>query len=198
MTVRTLSELQDALDANLAWRRTEMMALAGEISRSESLSPGSPLARALARSGVALLYAHWEGFTKEACQHYVDYVVKRRLKVSELSDGLALQAMVDLVRRLSAGDLQAREHLLDTIRRPDAARARIPRKTAVDAKSNLRFNVLVEILTLVGVDEEQLATKRHLIDTSLCDARKRNCPWSRPLPRCCKIRLPPAGDYRDA
>lgn len=128
MTVRTLAELQNALDANFSWRRIELAAMTTEIERREKSSPGSPLARALARSGIALLYAHWEGYTKEACQHYVDFVVMRKLKYGELSDGFALVALQDLLRRAFNSDPFAEADLLDAVRRPSVARARIPRK----------------------------------------------------------------------
>jgi hypothetical protein len=118
-----------------------------------------------------MLYAHWEGFTKDACQSYVDFVVARRLKISELSDGFALAAMRDLSRRELRGDERAQVDLLDAVRKPDLARARIPRKTAVNTKSNLRYEVLLEILTLVGIPHDEIATKQNLIDISLCDAR---------------------------
>ncbi len=118
-----------------------------------------------------MLYAHWEGFTKDACQSYVDFVVARRLRISELSDGFALAAMRDLSRRELRGDEQAQVDLLDVVRKPDLARARIPRKTAVNTKSNLRYEVLLEILALVGISHDEIATKQNLIDTSLCDAR---------------------------
>ena len=84
MAVRTVAELQNSLDDNLSWRRIELAAMTTEIERRERTSPGSPLARALARSGIALLYAHWEGYTKDACQHYVDFVTMGRLKYGEL------------------------------------------------------------------------------------------------------------------
>lgn len=113
MTAKTLNELQDALDEGLSWRRIELFALTAEIERHDKQSATSPLARALARSGLAMLYAHWEGYTKEACQHYVDYVVARRPKIGELSDGFAITAMRDLARRELRGDPSGKRVSLD-------------------------------------------------------------------------------------
>jgi hypothetical protein len=171
MSVQTLNDLQDALDEGLAWRRIELHAMSGEIERAERRSATSPLARALARSGLAILYAHWEGYTKDACQSYVDFVTRRRLRIGELSDGLALSAVRDLIKREQNGDDLAKSHILEALRRPQNARARIPRKTAVNTKSNLRYEVLIEILELVDVPYSTIATKQKLIDASLCDAR---------------------------
>jgi MAE_28990/MAE_18760-like HEPN len=76
MAINTIDDLQDRLDSAISWRRVELSALKSAVEQAENRSPGSPLSRALARSGVAMLYAHWEGFVKEACQAYVDYVAK--------------------------------------------------------------------------------------------------------------------------
>lgn len=142
-----------------------------EIERTERLSSGTPLARALARSGITLLYAHWEGYTKDACQHYVDFVTMRKLRYGELSDGFVLTALRELLRRAFNDDPNAKIDLLDAVRRPATARARIPRKTAVNTKSNLRYEVLIEILSLVGLPSQRVSTKRNLIDRLLCDVR---------------------------
>ena len=63
MAVRTINELQDALDSTLSWRRVELSALKGMIEQHESRSQSLPAGRSLRRAGIAMLYAHWEGFT---------------------------------------------------------------------------------------------------------------------------------------
>ena len=170
MAAHTLEQLQDRIDASISWRRIELSALGNEISRP-SRATASPLARALARSGTALLYAHWEGFTKESVQAYLDYVAKRRLKMAQLNDGLLQTVFASLHKRMASGDPQAVRLLCDAIRRPELARAPVPRQGIVNTRSNLRFEVLVDILQSVGLQHEPFKTKKHLIDTSLCDAR---------------------------
>lgn len=171
MAVRTVDELGDNLDAALAWRRIELYTLKSQIQVTHKQSPHSPLSRALARSGVALLYAHWEGYVKEACQAYVDYVAKRRLKMDELNDGLLKVVLHQLNRRTAAGDEAALISLMEAIRDPLVARARIPKSSIVDTKSNLRSDVLAEILACVGFDSSSFSTKDNLIDKTLCDGR---------------------------
>src|SRR3712207_6478581 len=127
MAVRTVDDVQDALDAALAWRRLEMHALISALTSAERQSPNSPLSRALARSCAALIYAHWEGFIKESCQCYVDYIALRRLKFGELNDGLLRTALLGLAKRLSYGDESGTVALLNAVRRPGDARAQIPK-----------------------------------------------------------------------
>lgn len=171
MAVRTIEELEDRLDSALSWRRIELQTLKSQIRSSYRNSAHSPLTRALARSGIALLYAHWEGYVKESCQAYVDYIAKRRLKVGELNDGLLKVVLDQLNRRSASGDESAMISLMEAVRAPGNSRARIPRDTIVDTKSNLRSTVLSEILQCIGFDPTTFLTKNNLIDRTLCDGR---------------------------
>lgn len=171
MPVRTVEELADRLDEGMAWRRIELQALKAAVSDAEKKSPGSPLSRALARSGVTMLYAHWEGYVKDSCTAYVEFIAKRRLRCDELSDELLRTVLESLSRRAVIGDEEALLTLFDAVRGPSAPRARIPKLTMVDTKSNLRFKVLCEILTQIGFSAEDFTTKDKLIDVSLCDRR---------------------------
>lgn len=171
MPVRTVDELADRLDEGMAWRRVELQALKAAITDAERQSPNSPLSRALARSGVAMLYAHWEGYVKDACTAYVEFIARRRLRCDELSDGLLRTVLESLGRRAVTGDGEALSALIDAVRRPSDSRARIPKLAMVDTKSNLRFKVLCEILTQIGFSADDFMTKDKLIDVSLCDQR---------------------------
>jgi hypothetical protein len=171
MAVKTLAELETFLDEGLAWRRAELRALASELESRESKSPDAPLTRALSRAGVALLYAHWEGYAKDACEAYLDYVAVRRLRFDELGDGFLLTALKSLLRRLEAGDEVASVTAMDLVRRPELARARVPRKAVINTRSNLRHDVLVEMCAAVGLPSEDFSTRKQFIDRSLCDAR---------------------------
>ncbi len=171
MSVRTIEELADRLDEGMAWRRIELQALKAAVSDAEKQSPGSPLSRALARSGVAMLYAHWEGYVKDSCTAYAEFIAKRRLRCNELSDGLLRTVLESLSRRAVAGDEEALLTLVDAVRRPSDSRARIPKMTMIDTKSNLRFKVLCEILNQIGFSADDFNTKDKLIDVSLCDRR---------------------------
>lgn len=171
MPIRTIDELADRLDEGLAWRRIELQALKAAITDAERQSPGSPLSRALARSGLAMLYAHWEGYVKDSCTAYVEFIAKRRIRCDELSDGLLRAVLESLSKRAITGDEEALLALVDAIRRPADARARIPKATMVDTKSNLRFKVLSDILIRIGFSADTFSTKDKLIDVSLCDRR---------------------------
>ncbi len=171
MTIRTIGELADRLDEGIAWRRIELQALKAAIAEAEGRSSDSPLSRALARGGVALLYAHWEGYVKDSCSAYVEFVARKRLRCDELNDGILKAVLESLNRRMASGDDDARVALFDAIRRPNLSRARVPKTSMVDTKSNLRYQVLLDIFTKVGLPTGDFATRDRLIDVKLCDTR---------------------------
>jgi MAE_28990/MAE_18760-like HEPN len=165
-------DLGDQLDSSLAWRRVEMQSIKSALQDAAAKSVSSPLTRALARSIVAMTYAHWEGYTKEVCQAYVKYIARRRPKCSDLNDGLLISSMKHLNRRMTSGDAAARLALIEAVRRPADARARIPPDTTlVDTKSNLRFDTLRTIFDSLGISVQDFETKANFIDKSLCDMR---------------------------
>jgi hypothetical protein len=89
MPASTVEELGDDLDASLQWRRSELASLHSAVQGLARTAESAPFGRALLRSSVALMYAHWEGFTKDALQGYLDFVARRRLKYGDLSDAFA-------------------------------------------------------------------------------------------------------------
>jgi RiboL-PSP-HEPN len=88
-----------------------------------------------------------------------------------LNDGLLRTVLLGLHKRALGGDQQANDDLIQIVRRPEQARARIPRSTIVDTKPNLRYSVFADILYSVGISMDKFETKGHLVDKSLCDAR---------------------------
>ncbi|MER7454485.1 MAE_28990/MAE_18760 family HEPN-like nuclease [Nocardia beijingensis] len=171
MGPRTIGELEDCIDEAIAWRKIELSALKALIEQHDSKNPISPAARGLRRAGIAMLYAHWEGFAKEALQAYVDFVSRRRLKFSELNDGLLQTALLHVFHRARSGDPAAIESMLRLVRDPGEQRAQLPKNQLVDTQSNLRSAVLMKILSNSGLRNDAFVLKEHLIDRKLCDAR---------------------------
>lgn len=63
--VRSREECLSAIQADSAWRKKEMSILKGRISATD----GSDW-DALLRSATVMIYAHWEGFVRTACELY--------------------------------------------------------------------------------------------------------------------------------
>jgi len=167
----TATELGDLLDDCFQWRRTELAALRTELERvGKGPSHGAPRDRLVLRAAVTLIYAHWEGFVRDACQHYLDYVAKRRLKYNELSDPW-LHTSLKRIVAAGSGASEAVERLAAAVRSGGAERAVVPRKGVVETRANLRHETVCDIMNALGLPLGMVETRAQLIDRRLCDAR---------------------------
>ncbi len=69
MKISTPTQVARRLDPSIAWRKKE---LTQQKLLADSASAGN--AEVLRRSGITLLYAHWEGFIKDASVVYLRYL----------------------------------------------------------------------------------------------------------------------------
>lgn len=169
MPARDPEELGDDLDSDLAWRRTEMHAIRSDVEGISKSAENTPRSRALLRAGVALLYAHWEGYAKQACQGYLDYVAHRKLQASELNDAFVMLAVRHAMKQ-AEHDAQRAQNVLNFVRKEDL-RPTIPRNDVIKTEANLRHATLERLLASLGLPFAPFELKSQLIDRSLCDAR---------------------------
>ncbi len=80
--MRTKADLQQKVDDDLLWRRRELFNLRTAIEDSEK---NKQRQTALLRAGVAVLYAHWEGFVKRAGSYYLEFVSNQRARAIDLT-----------------------------------------------------------------------------------------------------------------
>jgi len=152
MRIRTRSELTDRLDEDLALRKVELSAVKGEVdtAREERRS-------ALIRAGVALLYAHWEGFVKQAATLYLNYVSMQGLRYDELAAnflGVAIKRALDEAADTKKAKTYTRvAHVFGSSLHQ---RAKLP-YDVVDTQSNLSVDVFTNILCLLGLQRDPYA-----------------------------------------
>jgi hypothetical protein len=163
LKIRSKSQLNEALDGDLAWRKREITTIKFMISRSRAHE-----LEILLRSGICILYAHWEGFVKRAATFYLNYISSLGLHLNQLSPSLvaiALRSDFIVAAGTSRVTIHTRltERLLSDMQTP----ASIPWENAVSARDNLNSDVLQEILCLVGFDYSNYATKFVMIDSKL-------------------------------
>ena len=99
MKIRTSNQLQDVLDEEFAWRLKEIHDI-----RAAARGAGSATQKTFVRAGVALLYAHWEGFVKASAEAYVNYLSCKGLRYGQLrSCFIALGLKGQLTKVVSSG-----------------------------------------------------------------------------------------------
>lgn len=169
MRVRTLEELTDKVDADLAWRRKELIALESlVIARS-----GTQFEEPLLRSSLAVLYAHWEGFLAAAGGVYLAFVAQRRLDYVELATNFV--ALCIRARLIQSGDVTgfaASKEVVDLLLLSPSSKSAIPWRDGIRTRANLGSDVLKDIIASLGLDYSPYLTKEKLIDERL--VRRRN------------------------
>lgn len=163
--IRTEEQLNNFLSTELSWRKKELTELKSLIQFS-TLPPNRK--DVLIRSGIAILYAHWEGFIKNAATAYVEYVAMLRLKYKDLAVNFIALGMKGKLENASTTNkasifIEATNFILNNLEE----RSNIPYKTCINTKSNLSFELFREIITLLDLDFSPYLTKETLIDKKL-------------------------------
>jgi len=168
MKVRSLEELVAAIDGSLAWRRREVSVMFGLSAGKKELEK-----EALARALLALIYAHWEGFVKDAALAYYRYVKTKNSAVDQLAPAFraitlrnSLRTSPEGVRRIGA--YRAALGLISP-----GGGAKLPPDSGADMESNLSYAVFEDVADTLGIDVSLCATKRNLISEKLVANRHR-------------------------
>jgi hypothetical protein len=168
-TIRTKEELIDKIGQDHVWRLREISELKNLIQEP---STSEIRKRVLCRAGIALLYAHWEGFVKKSGTYFLEYVAAQRHNISELRSNfvtLLVRGKIDKAsesNKYSAFD-EVTRYIIDN----QTTRAKIPTKNVVETQSNLSTNVLKEIMWCLGLDYGFYESKEKLIDLMLVGRR---------------------------
>lgn len=169
MRIRLQNQLQDALDKNFGWRVREIGCLKEAVRKHSGLARDTHI-----RAGVALLYAHWEGFVKTSTEHFLSFVVEQKKKYRELSVCFLLHGLSARVEMLTQSKKQQRrlEALHFIIEQLDQE-AMFSTKDRINTRSNLNSAVFESIASAIGIDSSRYATKFKLMDEHLLKARNR-------------------------
>jgi hypothetical protein len=166
--LRTLALLQDALDEDMGWRIKEISDL--RIATKKQTES----ARTFVRAGVALVYAHWEGFIKTASENYLNYVnnqghTYRDLKTCFGVFGLKGRLALLGHSRQTKQNVEALNFILAEMDKP----AKVDMASAIDTEANLNSKVFANIANSLDISITPYETKFNLIDESLLKRRNR-------------------------
>jgi hypothetical protein len=159
-------DLQSILDDDKIWRRRETTTLVNLIQTVE-LGAKSPLLRA----SVPLLYSHWEGFGKLCATKYLEHVGFRAKLYKDLQPSFFYLAVVPTLARITNSPVEQGINLLQEALDKLSDKNREPHRGRVNTKSNLRYDVLKEILLICGIDSSIFSIYGDFIDKEICDPR---------------------------
>lgn len=157
-----MNSLQDVLEEiadNLDKRRLEITNLRRVLLNYVD----KPLEKTAIRMAIPLLYANWEGFVREVCQLYLEYVENSGIRIRELRAGLLgylwtpslkpLTGGLNFERKKAVAEL-ALNCMENSVRFADSERI-------INTKSNLNFDVLMDIGTHLCLDTTAFVPWKH-------------------------------------
>jgi hypothetical protein len=163
MKIYTSEQLFSSLDDDIVWRKRELALLKSIAVDGKS----QPRQETLIRSGIALLYAHWEGFVKFSASAYLDYISKRRFPYEQLnSNFIAVKIMQEKTDGQTSRKFIRSKDIVDFILTGLNEKCELA-PNIINTRSNLNSEVLKEIVSIIGLDYSPFATKEKLIDEQL-------------------------------
>ncbi|WP_368930465.1 MAE_28990/MAE_18760 family HEPN-like nuclease [Achromobacter xylosoxidans] len=149
--MKLLTEFQDSIQRELAWRKREISAIKISAMRVDDS------AQHVFRSGQVILCAHWEGFLKKSVTLYISHVFSQKFKLREYSTNIiSIAYFKDVMNAASAKYPGSDDHhiklartILDTLDEVCEDPGWSP-----DTEGNPGSGVLQRILKSVGLDAQ--------------------------------------------
>lgn len=168
MKIRSINELQEAIDEDIAWRKHELTNL-----RNLTQSAKGKIQKSLTRCAIMVLYSHWEGFVKKAAQIKIIFLSTQGYKYNELANSFsAFAALTEFKGNIPTAKFEAIVKLtsgldLNQSMPHDAYKQ-------IDAKSNLNSDTLKEIALKTCINyDKNFQLKENLIDSSFLNLRNK-------------------------
>lgn len=165
--IRTVEALDDAISAEIAWRKQELSTVLKQIHQSNG-----PALKANLRSAIVILYAHWEGWVKAVARLYIRYVKTRALPYDQLSIaffGTALKTKMSAIDETSSPLIH--NSFAAFIRENLSERASLS-EALVRTDSNLSSNVFLAVVDRLGLQRRvQYTLRANMIDYELVNRR---------------------------
>jgi len=152
MKIRSALELSNALDYSLAWRKKEITNIFLTINSQKR----AHIKEAFLRASVPILYAHWEGYAKEAFNYYIEFVARQHLAYGDLSTNFVTISCLSTMKEISkSSQFHLHNQLIDFLTFNQNEQAKIPYENFTDTESNLSSKVLQNLLFSIGLPYDE-------------------------------------------
>lgn len=119
---------------------------------------------AAANMAIPMLYAHWEGFVREALEMYMEFLEARQLTHAEVAPSIVAHSVKrELMKLVGTQSWENLTGLVEALLGRLNSRLQLPERT-VDTKSNLKFNVLMSLCDSLCIDVSALKDRQKMID----------------------------------
>ncbi len=169
MKIRTLEHLLDTIDSETAWRKRELTAIKANVNAARSFIKETAM-----RSGIALLYAHWEGAIKNIATAYLEYVSNLGLPYKNLKTNFLAISVRDSLNLFSDSKKSTLHTLiLKEMFEKFEQRSKIPQNNIIKTGSNLNSDIFKEIMSCIGLDCNMYEVFYNFIDEVLLNMRNK-------------------------
>ncbi len=152
---KNLTYLFEIIEKDYAWRISEL-----SNYRNALISEHNEKAqKAKIRAGVALLYAHWEGFVKQLANWYYEFVSYQSINISDLSDSFAsiiLRAELNVLE--NSNKLKDHQRVIKLIFEGMNKKAFFSSKSPIKT-SNLKFEIFEDVCILLGINPSEFESR---------------------------------------
>lgn len=160
MKVRTIDELEALISKDYAWRRKELTNI-----KQLCLTSKKPLKNTLQKSGITLLYSHWEGFVKKSSIVLCEYINGKGISYNDLIHNFHVCAIIDYFQgQYPHKNYKLALSIVDGSCLQLTNKCKIDAEKYIDTRANLNSDVLKEITMKIGIDYSFYELKEKLID----------------------------------
>lgn len=173
--------LQRKLYRNSSYRKREISNLTMQIQATDG-----EIKQALLRAAFTLVYAHFEGFSKEAIRLFLKHINSQQIPIYHLDYYLQTLYHTKKIIDIKQSNRKTKFNELTTailVENNNLFRVEERDKDIVSTDSNLRFDIIEELLFIIGVKTEQfilisdnqtsIATKEEFINRNFIDTRNK-------------------------
>lgn len=167
MKVRSLYEFETTLDEDLSWRRREFTTLKFMIKESRLHQK-----EVLLRAAIALLYAHWEGHIKHCSLVYLTLLNTLGVNYCDMTENfLQLSLSEKFKKGFSIKKFSSQKEIYQYLTAEQKTRFSVSENIVIDTESNLKYEVVFNILEQLGLDSSIFELKENFINSKLLKCR---------------------------
>lgn len=175
--MKNLDLFTDAIELDIGWRKKELSNLLLMYNDSNK--------EIVIKASILLLYSHWEGYIKNICKLYLEFVSSQSLKLVELNDNfkaISLKGRISEVYKSSStltmkNELNFLELIKDDSNKTFKLKINFKKekdKSIINTEDNLSFGVFTSFQDIIGIGEKEcLKTKKMYIDNKLLNSRNK-------------------------
>lgn len=166
-----IEKLQSRLDKDFTWRKKELT-----IARSNIDSSTGETLNFNLKVATTTLYSHWEGFIKTSSICYLDYLNKGSYVLSDLKNCFKVLHFTKNILDIKNSTKKSKFlELYETFSKENEEIFLVNTKGnhLINTQSNLKYEVLEEILFSLDLDTTEFQTKDSLIDAGLLSIRNK-------------------------